>query len=94
MGCKVLGGGGSQPMQRPAVGDEVVAVDGSVGQISGILETERAVPRYMVVATRRFRRRYPVISCGLVTHTAGGVVRVRGERRALARLGESLPLVV
>lgn len=76
------------------VGDDVVACDGRVGHVTRLLRTERAVPRYMIVATGRVWRRYPVIECGLITEIDDHVVRVRGSKRILSRLPEALPLVV
>jgi hypothetical protein len=79
---------------RPTVGDEVLARDGVVGRVVEMLRTESDVPRYMIVATGRLRRRYPVIDCDLITRIDAEVVRVRGSRRVLVRFPESLPIVV
>jgi hypothetical protein len=78
----------------PAVGDEVRAADGAVGRVSAVLRSDTAIPRFMVVATGRLHRRYPVISCGLITEISGGIVRVHGDRAGLRRLSEDLPIVV
>jgi hypothetical protein len=77
----------------PQPGDEVIAADGSVGRVDRVLRSDDATPRYIVVAAGRVRRRYPVLPCGLITSAEGDVVRVRGQRRALRRLPETLPLV-
>lgn len=79
---------------RPAIGDIVVARDGKVGRVARLLRRENAALCYLVVATGRFRRRYPVIECGLVTGVEAHVVRVRGDRHTLRRLPEELPIVL
>ena len=81
----------SRSVSRRAVGDEEVGSDGSVGEIAGLLEIERAVPRPAVIATGRCPRSYPAITCGLITHSDDAIVRVRGSRCTLVRLGESVP---
>ena len=78
----------------PAVGDEVHAHDGALGRVALVLRSETAVPRFIVVATGRLRRRYPVLACGLITQVDGRLVRVRGRRRELRDLPEDLPIVV
>jgi hypothetical protein len=78
----------------PAIGDEVIAQAGTVGRVVRLLRTESAVQRYMVVATGRFWRRYPVIACALITEIADGAIQVSGDRRALQRESEALPLIV
>jgi hypothetical protein len=82
--------------QAPAVGDVVVARDGVVGRIVRLLRTESAAPQYMVVAAGRLRRRYPVISCALITRVESrdGHVHVHGDRLAMRRMSELLPLVL
>lgn len=76
------------------VGDEVHARDGALGRVAAVLRSETAVPQFIVVATGRFRRRYPVLACGLITQVDGRVVRVRGLCRELRDLPEDLPFVV
>jgi hypothetical protein len=80
----------------PAVGNVVVASDGAVGRIVRLLHTESAVPRYMVVAAGRLRRRYPVIPCALVTRVDAhvGRVHVTGGRLTMRRMSEALPLIL
>jgi hypothetical protein len=80
--------------RQPEVGDTVYASDGQVGTVAGVIESEAPAARYIVVATGRFLRRYPVVHCGLIAQVGDGVVRVRGDRRRLRRLPEALPLVV
>jgi hypothetical protein len=80
--------------REPTVGDEVRAADGTVGRVDNLLHTETDLPRYMIVATGRFRRRYPVIACGLITEIEDRVVRVRGRKNDLQRQPEALPVIL
>jgi hypothetical protein len=78
-------------------GDAVVADDGELGRVAGIIHSEDLSPVYVVVrARKRLRRRYPVIPVSFVAglDSAGRIVRMRGGRDALCRMPESLPLVI
>lgn len=78
------------------VGDVVVAEDGTLGAVERLIVTETSAPAYLVVAVgSRLRRKYPVVPCALVMRTdrARRRVHIRGPRRALGRLPESIPLV-
>lgn len=80
----------------PATGDVVLAPDGPVGRVVQIVRTESGSPTHVVVAVGRLRRRFPVVSCALITAIDGGagVIRVRGSRRVVAALSETFPFVV
>lgn len=85
-------------VDRPAaVGDEVVAQDGSLGRVEQVIRFETRAAAYLVVTVGRgLGRRYPVVPCSLVTAVDRGSRRVhlRGRRESLRRLSETLPLVV
>lgn len=80
----------------PATGDVVLAPDGPVGRVVQVLRTETGIPTHVVVSVGRIRRRFPVVSCALITAIDGGegLIRVRGSRRVVAALPEAFPLVV
>ena len=77
-------------------GDTVVARDGHVGRVVRVLRTERGAPRHVIVVAGRLLRHYPVVPCDLITSVDGArrVIRVRGERRSIRSLPETLPLVL
>lgn len=83
---------------RPAaIGDEVVAQDGSLGFVEQVIRFETRVAAYLVVAVGRgLGRRYPVVPCSLVTAVdrASRRVHLHGRRESLRRLSETPPLVV
>lgn len=87
--------GSEQRRLAVAAGDVVVASDGAVGRVEQVIRSEDGLPRHLVVAAGWVLRRHPVISCELVTtvdaphHT----IHVRGDRRTLQHLKETLPLV-
>jgi hypothetical protein len=77
------------------VGDRVLARDGEVGRIDRVVRSETCDPLYIVVAVgRRFGRRYPIAPWSLVTHVdrARQLIHVRGCRRSVERLPETLPI--
>jgi hypothetical protein len=76
------------------VGDAVIAEDGELGHIETVVRSEVKVPLFMVIATGRFRRRRPVLSCALVENVdrANRRVHVRGSRSRLRHLPESAPI--
>jgi hypothetical protein len=79
------------------VGDVVLAQDGALGRVESLIRSESEVTVFLVVAAGRWPgRRYPVVPCSLVATVdrRGGKVRLRGRRRALARLSETLPILV
>ena len=79
------------------VGDVVVAQDGTLGAVERVIVTETSAPAYLVVAVgSRIRRRYPIVPCALVMgiDRARRRVHIRGRRRSLGRLPESIPLVL
>ena len=91
------GDGRPGPGHRIAVGDTVVAEDGPVGRVEQILCTESSEPRFVVVAVRdRFRRRHPVVPCGLVARvdSARREVHARARRTTLSRMSEAVPIVL
>jgi hypothetical protein len=73
-----------------------VARDGAVGHVERVLRTEQGVPHHVVLSVGRLLRRHPIVSCALITRVdrEGGVVRVRGDRRAIAALSEAMPIVI
>jgi hypothetical protein len=78
-------------------GDQVVALDGPLGQIDRIVRSDAEGPVYFVVSVGPLvRRRYPIIHRTLVTGVdrSSGKMYVRGHRRSLERLSESPPLVI
>jgi len=79
------------------VGDVVVARDGSLGHVAGIVRSETRAPVYLVIAVRRLLgRRYPVVPWSLVTGVdrSRGRIHVEGRRERLGRLTETLPIVL
>lgn len=81
----------------PRVGDLVVAQDGTLGAVERVIATETSAPAYLVVAVgSRAWRKYPIVPCALVTgiDRARRSVHIRGRRRSLGRLPESIPLVL
>jgi hypothetical protein len=84
----------SQAQPNPNVGDDVLASDGRVGRVAALVTTEAHEPRYVVVRTGRLWRRHPVIAIDLIDNVSADGIVVRGERRALIQLPESLPLVI
>jgi hypothetical protein len=84
-------------VSEPRVGDTVVAQDGTLGEVESVIRTETRAPAYVVVAVRRFGgRRYPVVPWSLVVAVdrSGHRVQVRGRRKTVSRLSETVPLVV
>lgn len=80
--------------ETPSIGNEVRATDGQIGHVFAVITTETNVPRYIVVSTGRFWRRHPVIAIDLIAHVDANRILVRGKRRNLRRLPESVPLIV
>jgi hypothetical protein len=79
------------------VGDTVVADDGVVGSVDGVVSSEARTPVYVIVSVGRvLRRKYPVVPCSLVTAVdrPRRLVRIRGRRDAIRRMPETLPLVL
>jgi hypothetical protein len=79
------------------VGDVVLAQDGPLGRVESLIRSESQATAYLVVAAGKWpSRRYPVVPCALVATVdrCGGSVRLRGRRRALARLSETPPILV
>lgn len=79
------------------IGDVVVAQDGTLGAVDRIIADEASTPAYLVVAVGpRLRRTYPIVPCTLVTgiDRARQRIHIRGRRRSLGRLPESIPLVL
>jgi hypothetical protein len=76
-------------------GDRVVAQDGALGRVDRIVRSEADGPVYLVVSVGRVVRRYPILHSALVRNVdaSSRTVHVRGRRRSLERLSESLPLV-
>lgn len=88
---------GEPAIAEARIGDTVVAEDGTLGEIERLIRTEAKTPAYVVIAVRRVvGRRYPVMPWSLVTGVDRSQrrVHVRGRRRNLSRLSETLPLVV
>lgn len=82
---------------RNSQGYLVVADDGPVGQIEIALEAPDPGTDYVVVRARgRLLGRHPVVSSHLVcaVDRARHLVYVRGTRRQIRRLPESLPLAI
>jgi hypothetical protein len=87
---------------RPVVaaireGDAVLAEDGFLGRVDRLLRSERRVPAYLVVRTRRtLRRRYPVVPVSLVAdvNSRRRRVELHGTCETIGRLSETLPLVL
>lgn len=81
----------------PHIGDAVVASDGHVGRVERVLRRDGSgEAAFLVVAVRgRLRRRHPVVPCALVVGIDAGrrVVRLRGTRRDVHSLPETVPLV-
>lgn len=79
-----------------AAGDVVVASDGPVGRVEHVIRSEDGLPRHLVVGAGLILRRHPVISCELVTtvDSSHHTVHVRGDRKTLRHLEETLPLVL
>lgn len=78
-------------------GDAVIAEDGALGQVDRLLRSEDHAPVYLIVRVgRALRRRYPVIPVSLITDVDSRRrrVRLRGRRTTIARLPETLPLVL
>jgi hypothetical protein len=78
-------------------GDTVVAEDGVLGQIDGLVGPDACEHAYLVVrAGRALVRRYPVVPVALVTgvDSRRRLVRLRGRCEALRRLPETLPIVL
>jgi len=79
------------------VGDIVYADDGALGTVDRVITAESSTPVLLVVAVGRMvRRRYPVIPWSLVSAVDRSRRRVYVEGRggSLARLPETLPIVV
>ena len=75
----------------------MVADDGVLGRVDGLLVSETHGLAYLIVrAGRCFRRRYPVVPVELVTHVDNHrrLVRLRGRRDLIEQLTEQLPFVV
>lgn len=87
---------GNDELLPVAPGDVVVACDGRVGRIVRVLRTEVGVPRHVIVSAGRILPRYPVLSCELITRVdpVERTVHVRGRRRTIRRLQETLPFVL
>jgi hypothetical protein len=87
---------------RPAAasiteGDAVVADDGVLGRVERLLSLEARAPVYLVVRIGRgLRRRYPIVPVSLVegVDTRRRLVRLRGKRKSIGRMPETLPLVL
>ena len=89
--------GETRSLGEARVGDTVLAQDGTLGRIDRIIRSETSMPAYVVVAVRRLvGRRYPVIPWSLVTAVDRSRRRVylEGRGRSLARLSETLPIVL
>ncbi len=90
-------GGETLPGSEPRVGDTVVAQDGTLGEVESVIRTETSAPAYVFVTVRGFAgRRYPVVPWSLVVAVdrSRHRVRVRGLRKTISRLSETVPLVV
>jgi hypothetical protein len=89
--------GGARSAAVPQVGDRVVARDGEVGRIDRVVRSEARDPLYIVVAVGHlFSRRYPIAPWSLVTHVdrARRQIHIRGRRRSVERLPETLPITI
>lgn len=78
-------------------GDLVVAADGVLGRVEELVRSDPRAPAYLVVrAGRVLRRRYPVVPVSLVTVVDSGrrLVELRGRCETIARMPETLPLVL
>lgn len=78
-------------------GDAVAAEDGILGHVDRLVRSDARTPAYLVVrAGRALRRRYPVVPVSLVTgvDSRRRLVELRGSRETIARLPETLPLVL
>jgi hypothetical protein len=79
-------------------GDTVVADDGVVGCVDRAVRSETGATVYLIVsiAVMVQRKRYPVVPASLVmaVDRSRSLVRVRGTRRMIGRLPETLPLVI
>jgi hypothetical protein len=85
----------------PQVGDRVFARDGEVGRVETVVRSDSKDPLYVVVAVRRrfgrrFGRRFPIAPWSLVTNVdrSRRRIHVRGCRRSVERLSETLPITV
>lgn len=77
-------------------GDSVVAEDGPLGRVDGLVRSEADVPLYLIVRVGRLRRRYPVVPASLVAavDSRRRLVELGGQRATIARLPETLPSVL
>ena len=74
-----------------------MAEDGVLGCVDRLVGSEAEMPAYLVVrAGRVLRRRYPIVPVSLVmgVDARRRLVRLRGRCDAIARLSETLPLVL
>jgi PRC-barrel domain protein len=88
--------GKTSPIE-PRIGDTVVAQDGIVGHVESVIRSETRRPVFVVVAVQRFiGRRRPVVPWSLVTAVDRSQQRVqlRGRRKTISRLPETVPLVI
>jgi len=81
----------------PRVGDTVYAQDGALGVVDRVITAENSVPAFLVVEVgKRVRRRYPVVPWSIVrtVDCTRHRVYLRGRRRRLERLSETVPMVL
>ena len=81
----------------PRIGDSVFAQDGELGRVERVVTSERFEPAFLVVSVRRLaRRRHPVVPWSLVraVDRTRDRIYLRGPRRSLGRLSESVPIVL
>lgn len=91
------GGDAAERRVHARVGDTVVAADGALGRVDRVISLESSTPVFLVVAVGRLvRRRYPVLPWSLVraVDRARRRVYVDGHGSSLARLSESVPIVL